>query len=71
MQTAPPTTAPAATVSENGMPEEGMPADPVIVVKDLSFRYPGADRDTLRNVDRAVLAQSTRAAEGALLDLAR
>jgi aminopeptidase S len=27
--------------------------------------------DTLRNVDRAVLAQSTRAAEAALLDLAR
>ena len=26
-------------------------ADPVIRVKDLSFRYPGADRDTLRNVN--------------------
>lgn len=29
-------------------------ADPVIVVKDLSFRYPGTDRDTLRNVDLTI-----------------
>ncbi|WP_349827061.1 ABC transporter ATP-binding protein [Brevibacterium litoralis] len=28
--------------------------DPVIRVKDLSFRYPGTDRDTLRNVDLTI-----------------
>ena len=29
-------------------------AAPVIQVKDLSFRYPGTDRDTLRNVDLTI-----------------
>lgn len=29
-------------------------AAPVIRVKDLSFRYPGTDRDTLRNVDLTI-----------------
>ena len=69
MQTAPPTTAPEAlapvasapvtTVSGAPAPvapapADGTPVDPVIVVKDLSFRYPGADRDTLRNVDLTI-----------------
>lgn len=30
------------------------PAEPAIVVKDLSFRYPGTDRDALRNVDLTI-----------------
>src|SRR5690606_3929656 len=29
-------------------------SDPVIEVRDLSFRYPGAERDTLRNVDLTI-----------------
>ncbi|WP_156759036.1 ABC transporter ATP-binding protein [Microbacterium karelineae] len=28
--------------------------DPIIEVRDLSFRYPGADRDTLRNVNLTI-----------------
>ncbi|GLI30000.1 MULTISPECIES: ABC transporter ATP-binding protein [Brachybacterium] len=48
MQTVPPTTAPAPA------PAGDRRADPVIRVKDLSFRYPGTDRDTLRNVDLTV-----------------
>ncbi|WP_277246395.1 ABC transporter ATP-binding protein [Micrococcus terreus] len=28
----------------------GAPGDPIVVARDLSFRYPGAQRDTLRNV---------------------
>ena len=54
MQTAPPTTAPEATAPVASAPGDGTPVDPVIVVKDLSFRYPGADRDTLRNVDLTI-----------------
>ena len=54
MQTAPPTTAPEATAPVASSPGDGTPVDPVIVVKDLSFRYPGADRDTLRNVDLTI-----------------
>ena len=45
MHTAAPTTAP--------IPER-TGAPPVIRVKDLSFRYPGTDRDTLRNVDLTI-----------------
>ncbi len=48
MQTVPPTTAPAPA------PAGDRRADPVICVKDLSFRYPGTDRDTLRNVDLTI-----------------
>lgn len=48
MQTVPPTTAPAPA------PAGDRRADPVIRVKDLSFRYPGTDRDTLRNVDLTI-----------------
>ena len=48
MQTVPPTTAPSPA------PAGDRRADPVIRVKDLSFRYPGTDRDTLRNVDLTV-----------------
>lgn len=29
-------------------------SDPVIEVRDLSFRYPGAARDTLRNVNLTI-----------------
>ncbi|MEE1650659.1 ATP-binding cassette domain-containing protein [Brachybacterium sp. J144] len=49
MQTVPPTTAPAAVT-----PDAAQQAPPVIRVKDLSFRYPGTDRDTLRNVDLTI-----------------
>src|SRR5699024_10908112 len=60
MQTAPPTTAPTAPAFTGPTPVDPAPRtapapsaadgrDPVIVVKDLSFRYPGTDRDTLRN----------------------
>ncbi|WP_110589581.1 ABC transporter ATP-binding protein [Microbacterium suaedae] len=37
-------------------PQEAQRAvtDPIIEVRDLSFRYPGADRDTLRNVDLTI-----------------
>ncbi|MFI8776108.1 ABC transporter ATP-binding protein [Brachybacterium paraconglomeratum] len=48
MQTVPPTTAPAPAPAGDGR------AEPVIRVKDLSFRYPGTDRDTLRNVDLTI-----------------
>lgn len=48
MQTVPLTTAPSPA------PAGDRRADPVIRVKDLSFRYPGTDRDTLRNVDLTV-----------------
>ena len=48
MQTVPPTTAPSPA------PAGDRRADPVICVKDLSFRYPGTDRDTLRNVDLTI-----------------
>lgn len=48
MQTVPPTTAPAPA------PAGDRRADPVIRVKDLSFRYPGTGRDTLRNVDLTI-----------------
>ncbi len=48
MQTVPPTTAPSPA------PAGDRRADPVIRVKDLSFRYPGTDRDTLRNVDLTI-----------------
>ena len=63
MQTLPPITAASAVVPPGPAPSTACatatapvpvgsdPSDPVIVVKDLSFRYPGADRDTLRNVD--------------------
>ncbi|MGY5766452.1 ABC transporter ATP-binding protein [Brachybacterium sp. DNPG3] len=50
MHTVPPITA-AATVPQRTEPTR---PDPVIVVKDLSFRYPGTDRDTLRNVDLTI-----------------
>ncbi|EWS80041.1 ABC transporter ATPase [Brachybacterium phenoliresistens] len=43
-----PASLPAATDAADG------PVDPVIVVRDLSFRYPGAQRDTLRNVDLTI-----------------
>ncbi|MCT1386125.1 ATP-binding cassette domain-containing protein [Brachybacterium sp. p3-SID1565] len=49
MQTVPPTSSPFPSSS----PSTGS-GDPVIVVKDLSFRYPGTDRDTLRNVDLTI-----------------
>jgi len=42
------TTTPAETATRPGSPAGSAP---VIRVKDLSFRYPGADRDTLRNVN--------------------
>ncbi|WP_141748067.1 energy-coupling factor ABC transporter ATP-binding protein, partial [Brachybacterium sp. HMSC06H03] len=48
MQTFPPTTAPAPAPVGDGR------AEPMIRVKDLSFRYPGTDRDTLRNVDLTI-----------------
>ncbi|GAP78993.1 MULTISPECIES: ABC transporter ATP-binding protein [Brachybacterium] len=48
MQTVPLTTAPSPA------PAGDRRADPVICVKDLSFRYPGTDRDTLRNVDLTI-----------------
>ncbi|MFD4007316.1 ABC transporter ATP-binding protein [Brachybacterium paraconglomeratum] len=48
MQTVPPTTAPAPAPAGDGR------AEPVIRVKDLSFCYPGTDRDTLRNVDLTI-----------------
>ena len=48
MQTVPLTTAPSPA------PAGDRRADPVIRVKDLSFRYPGTDRDTLRNVDLTI-----------------
>src|SRR5699024_4798809 len=65
MQTAPPTTAPTAPAFTGPTPVDPAPRtapapsaadgrDPVIVVKDLSFRYPGTDRDTLRNVDLTI-----------------
>lgn len=68
MQTVPPTTAdPIAAVPTRAAPATSIPtapagptpsaagpSDPVIVVKDLSFRYPGTDRDTLRNVDLTI-----------------
>ena len=50
MQTVPPTT---GTVPSGKTPSAAS-SDPVIVVKDLSFRYPGTDRDTLRNVDLTI-----------------
>lgn len=50
MQTVPPTTAHPIAAD----PIVAAPSDPVIVVKDLSFRYPGTDRDTLRNVDLTI-----------------
>lgn len=63
-----PSAAPAATVATEvpeapaasavpataGAPAAEAPRDSVIVVKDLSFRYPGTDRDTLRNVDLTI-----------------
>ena len=48
MQTLPPTTAPAPAPAGEDRTE------PAIRVKDLSFRYPGTDRDTLRNVDLTI-----------------
>src|SRR5699024_520839 len=65
MQTAPPTTAPTAPAFTGPTPVDPAPRtapapsaadgrDPVIVLKDLSFRYPGTDRDTLRNVDLTI-----------------
>ena len=48
MQTLPPTTAPAPAPAGEDR------AEPAIRVKDLSFRYPGTDRDTLRNVDLTI-----------------
>jgi len=47
-------TTPTDPTSTTALAESTGPAisaDPVIQVKDLSFRYPGADRDTLRNVN--------------------
>ena len=59
MQTATPTTRPASTTTPttaSSAAPAGAPsaAAPAIVVKDLSFRYPGTDRDTLRNVDLTI-----------------
>ena len=65
MQTATPSTAPPPAAPASLAPPEPAPRpgaapsaadgrDPVIVVKDLSFRYPGTDRDTLRNVDLTI-----------------
>ena len=51
---APVTTVSGAPAPVAPAPADGTPVDPVIVVKDLSFRYPGADRDTLRNVDLTI-----------------
>jgi len=50
------------TASQDPAPQEAAVQDtpaaqaaaPVIRVKDLSFRYPGTDRDTLRNVDLTI-----------------
>lgn len=52
MQTIPSTTRLATADPEQAASAPG--TAPVIVVKDLSFRYPGADRDTLRNVDLTI-----------------
>ncbi|PMC74595.1 ABC transporter ATP-binding protein [Brachybacterium sp. UMB0905] len=38
----------------DAQPAPEAPRPPAIVVKDLSFRYPGTDRDTLRNVDLTI-----------------
>ncbi|MEE1617767.1 ABC transporter ATP-binding protein [Brachybacterium sp. J153] len=59
MQTVPPTTANAPeTAPTDAAPASAASrratAQPVIRVKDLSFRYPGTDRDTLRNVDLTI-----------------
>lgn len=54
MQTVPPTAAPTSAAPTVSTASGAAPSDPVIVVKDLSFRYPGADRDTLRNVDLTI-----------------
>ena len=59
MQTATPTTRPASTTAPTtaaSAAPAGAPsaAAPAIVVKDLSFRYPGTDRDTLCNVDLTI-----------------
>ena len=50
-----PVSTPAPTTASSAAPA-GAPsaAAPAIVVKDLSFRYPGTDRDTLRNVDLTI-----------------
>ncbi|MGO1286243.1 MAG: ABC transporter ATP-binding protein, partial [Brachybacterium sp.] len=55
MQTVPPpTVAPPTVAPAAASPAAPAPSDPVIVVEDLSFRYPGTDRDTLRNVDLTI-----------------
>ena len=51
------TAAPAAATTmttPDAQPAPEAPRPPAIVVKDLSFRYPGTDRDTLRNVDLTI-----------------
>ncbi|AXK46274.1 ABC transporter ATP-binding protein [Brachybacterium saurashtrense] len=61
MHTVPPTTAPSGHAAGAPARPATAPAaaptahrEPAIVVKDLSFRYPGTERDTLRNVDLTI-----------------